>query len=159
REIEFSNAEIMDLIKNGEHTDASQFMLVDFYFFKNSHSTSKNSNSEMKALLKEKNISKEIKVKILSDATIDSSDESLLLDFINNDSNQLSFVSMKKLSQINSKKAFEIAQDILKNTDIESNMRISAALKAVSNFLTTNESASNYKEIEADFINQANEIM
>src|SRR5690606_12081061 len=36
---------------------------------------------------------------------------------------------------------------------------ISAALKAVSNFLTTNESASNYKEIEADFINQANEIM
>ena len=148
----FTNAEIVDLIKDDSYTDTTKQILLDIYFHKNSMRT--NDSTNLKALLNDDRVSIDVKRKILSDASFNSDDESILIDFIENDDN-LAAISLKKLSFINRQKAFELSQDILNNQEDESRIKFSEALKATARYLKDNRDLANYEELEADFIAQS----
>lgn len=148
----FTNDEIVDLIKDVSHIDTTKLMLLDLYFHKNSMHP--NDSGDLKALLYDDRVSIDVKRKILSDASFNSDDEPLLIDLIQNDAD-LAGISLKKLSFINSQRAFELSQDILNNRADESRVNISEALKAMARYLKDNQDLPNYEELEADFIAQS----
>ncbi|MFZ3590258.1 hypothetical protein ACOI1C_13575 [Bacillus sp. DJP31] len=154
---EISNEEIINQITEENNTIITKHILVDLFFQKNSNN--KEVRREIKRLLVDNRIDKAIKVKILMDSDVESSDEPILLNNISNNDDEIAFVSMKKLSQVNLEKAYEISKEIIKNKDTESKHKISAALKATSKFLNENKDNHDYDELEASFIEESKSVM
>ncbi|WP_214823735.1 hypothetical protein [Exiguobacterium algae] len=112
-----------------------------------------NDSGDLKALLNDDRVSIDVKRKILSDASFNPDEASILIELIENNT-ELADISLKKLSFINRQRAFELSQDILNNRTDESRVKISEALKATAHYLKDNQDLPNVEELEADFFAQ-----
>lgn len=157
REDDFNNDEILDLIKDKKKDNTTKHVLIDLYTYKNSKEGFKENRNELKKLLTDKSISNDLKVKILNEADVESTDEPLLIELVSsNENGDLAFVALKKLENVNAPKAYKIAFDILKNKENETKEKVSASLKVSAEFLKKN---NDLKEEEQKFVKLSKEIM
>jgi hypothetical protein len=152
RKDKIGNTDIISTIKDSSINKETKQIMVDLFFAKNEKLTSKN---DLKSLLKDNAIDKDVKAKIILTATFDEKDTELLKALINDDDGIVAFNSLKKLSTYNKKEAYKIAETILSNKSSETDLRISAAQKSVAKYLKS----SNDDEAKSKFIKQAMKIV
>ncbi|MBS4025472.1 MAG: hypothetical protein KGZ96_07320 [Clostridia bacterium] len=158
RKNEIGDLEIINNIKDTTRTLTTREIMVDLYIVK--HENDINKHNEIKKLLQEESIDKNIKARIVSTARFTKNDVELLKGIIEEDDGILAFHSMKKLTKIDPQKAYEISREILLNTNSQSKDRVSAALRSTAFFLRNDVSNSqNYEILETDFINLCLDII
>ncbi len=151
RKDEFKNTEILEVIQNNTYSPTTQQVMVDLFTVKNENNLSKN---ELKKLLKENTVRKDVKVKIVANSRFNKDDVTLLRDLFKEDNGVLAFMSLKKLSNTNSEEAYKIAKKVLSNYKSESEEKVSASLKATVKYLKSNKlDNKELAGLENDFIN------
>jgi hypothetical protein len=131
----FENQEITKIVNDNTNAITTRAIMVDLYTVKNEKNDNKN---ELKKFLKQ-SIPNEVKVKIITASTFDETDIELLKYLIEQDDDNLTFQSLKKLSKVDSKEAYSISENILSNYNIQSPQKISAAQKATVQYLRDNK--------------------
>lgn len=142
RKNQINNSDLIGEIKDSVNSTTTQEIMVDLYTVKNED---KSDNNEIKHLLKDATVRKEVKSRIVVNSKFDNNDLKLLKELINDDNDILAFYSLKKISKVNDKEAYIVSKEILSNLASESNIRISAAQKSAAKYLR-NSSDNNAKK-------------
>lgn len=153
RKNEFEDSDIIDIVKDNTNSRITQEVMVDLYTVKNEKNLNKDN---LKKLLNE-NIRNEVKAKIVANSIFTQEDVDLLKNLIEQNDDTLTFQSLKKLSKVNSREAYEISQSILSNYNIQSNKKVSAAQKAIVQYFKDNKILD--KSNKNNFINLCLEII
>jgi len=153
RKDEIQNSEIIDFISNKSNSVVARENMIDFFMIKNTEDPAK--KNEIKSLLTDDEIETELKARIVIIVPLKTEDINLLVDFVEKDAGILAFNSLKRISKINEKLAYEISSNILSEQDSHSELKISAALKATSKYFKNNVNKSSdtvYSINEYEFI-------
>ncbi|EGG33990.1 hypothetical protein [Paenibacillus sp. HGF5] len=162
RDDEFSNEELLSLIKDTEKTIVTRNAMLELYQAKNKN----NRNNELKELLKDKSFDREIQEKIIATTHFEKADVPLLESLVLDQEEMLSFQAMKQLRSLDKELALSLSQDILNEYKNYPEEKISAALKATSHYIKSNNSekaslsqnsqATELINISLDIINSEN---
>mgnify|MGYP000748957402 CR=1 FL=1 len=152
RKNELNDKDILSKIKDNSNSVRTQEIMVDLYIEKKEGISDQ---SEIKQLLKDTTIRKEVKSRIVLNSKFDNGDLELLKELIVENKDILAFNSLKKLSKVNKREAYLISKEILSNLESESKLRISAAQKSAAKFLRSSDDTKAKKE----FISQTMKII
>ncbi len=150
RKDQFKDTDLLGHIKDESNTIILRETIVDLYLHKNENQTVSN---ELKDILKDKDIDKRVKTRIVSQGKFAKGDIELLRQLIANNDDLLAFHSLKSLSKVDSTAGFEVAQKLLDEKDTISNDKLSAALQATSDHLKEmNQEIYEYEKLEKNFL-------
>jgi len=153
RKDEFEDSDFINVIKDDVSTITMKEIMVDLYAVKNENKS--NGDEKIKQLLKEKNIDKEIKARIVANSEFSNNDINTLEVLIQEDDGILAFKSLKQLAKIDDEKAYIISSRILSNYKYESKEKVMASLKSTAKYLKHNKD----KDLENEFIKLSFEII
>lgn len=150
RKNEIDDSELLKDIKDNRYSLITRETLVDLYIVK--HENDEN-QEEIKSLLLDRNLDKNIKARIVSTANFSTGDVELLKQLIADDDGLLAFHSMKVLNKLDIKMANQLAENILSNISNASKYELAAALKSRAAYLKNVKSIDkNFAYLEDQFI-------
>lgn len=147
RKEEFSELEIADYIQDESNLETSKIIMTDLL---SSKSEKKNNKEIIKSLILDKKLEKNVKAKIIISSDFEPKDIGLLKEIYENEEGNLAFQSLKKISHVDPEIAYGIAKTTLKSSE-KDKVKVSAALKATSNFLKEKGQDSAYNREIKDF--------
>lgn len=143
--------DILNVIKDETKARTTREAMVDIY---NMKYESMPIQGSLKALLEDPAMDKAIKTRIVSVATFSEDDLGILKQLISEDDGLLAFHSLRAISNVNAKAAYELADNILQDIDSASDDKLSAALRATAKYLRGHRTASKaHTDLEQDFLN------
>lgn len=156
REDEFKKSEIIDMIESNDLNLQTKEILIDLYDYKSSKY--KDSEEDLKNLLYKEDLDDTLKQRIVNFADFNFNDIPVLEDLIS-DGGLNSFYSLKKLSKLDSEKAYKISENIISNYKSKSGEEISGAILVKSNYLKEkNKKKLDVTKETEDFLGEALQI-
>lgn len=157
RKGQLSNELILENVRDSEKLLFYKKAMLELYFEKNSDFINSN-NDAVYELLKDSFLEESLKYQIISFSNFTLKDVELLTSIVNEEDGILSFIAMKRLSLIDDKAAYDLSKSILQNRSDFSSHKVSAAIKATSNYIKNNKYDVNSEVIE-EFIKLNYEVM
>lgn len=156
KEKEIDDENLMSILKNEEYEDLTKYIVAQDYIAKNIDKKEEIAEF-VSTIISSENINDEIKLLFINSFDLKSEEEikkeiDQLLKIIENNDEELGFNALKSLYDLDTKKAYEIANEIIDDRKNKSKHQISGALKIKSKYISEFD-LDNEEEIKEEFIN------
>lgn len=156
KEKEIDDENLMSILKNEEYEDLTKYIVAQDYIAKNIDKKEEIAEF-VSTIISSENINDEIKLLFINSFDLKSEEEikkeiDQLLKIIENNDEELGFNALKSLYDLDTKKAYEIANEIIDDRKNKSKHQISGALKIKSKYISE-FNLDNEEEIKEEFIN------
>lgn len=159
RSDEFSNDELIELMKDDTKEMIIREIFVDLYLMKNENNFS--AQNDLKQLLQQDEVDSRLKQRIVSLAYFTKDEVPLLKALIQDEDPSLAFDSLNVLTSVDINEAYIISKEILIQRKVQPDEKVSAALRATAKYLNeiSPSKINSHESLEKNFIELCLEII